>query len=299
MNKIIVIIIVLVVLVTTVVYWQYFYEPQEEVAVGESLDTVCQSVETTENATEKYTIKTEVCRTGIEEIDSEIDIWINEKVLYTVENAEQLKELGSAAKPELLASSEVFSYSDTIKSLNMIVYEYQGGAHGMTNYMTWVFNMGTGEIFDLDSFFRESSNPLSVIYPILKEKLMATSEHMEEGWVDRGTGEENFENYERFVLDGNNLLFIFPAYQVGPYAIGLQEVSIPLSELSTILDSKFFQPTAECQASSRDECPMGCIVCPPCEICSSMGCDLAEFCQSIGFDADWYEMVKTQQEAAE
>ena len=282
------IIIVILVILVAVLAWAVYIrvskgsEPEdiipEDVVNEGNPDAICGRIETIEDETEDYTIKTEVCRVGVEEIDSEIDAWINEMVMYTVDNAEKLKELESAAKPELFVSSETFSHSDKIKSLKLSVYEYQGGAHGMTHYMTWVFNREAGEIFDFESLFRGYSNPLQTIYPIVKEKLMAKSEHIEEDWVDRGTGDENFENYKNFVLDGNNLVLVFPAYQVGPYAIGPQIVEIPFNELSTILKPEFFAPAAECNVSTMDECPTGCIICPPCETCSSMGCDLAEFC---------------------
>lgn len=54
----------------------------------------------------------------------------------------------------------------------------------------------------------------------------------------------------------------------------------------------------ECKKYVEDECPEGCIVCPPCEVCSSLGCNSAEFCKSIGFDENWYETIKLQRETA-
>jgi len=300
-TNIIILIVLVVVLAGAVLYFSgsWPFKPTGENVEGEVLDTICKSIETTENATENYTIKTEVCKTGIEVIDSEVAAWINDRVIYTIENAEKLNEIESAAKPEFLVISEVFSHSDAVKSLKLSAYEYQGGAHGMTNYMTWVFNKETDEVFDFESFFRQYRNPLQTIYPVVKEKLMAKDENMDEDWVDRGTGYQNFENYKNFVLDGNDLVLIFPAYQVGPYALGPQTVVIPFSELSTIMKPEFFEPAAECKASTMDECPTGCIVCPLCEECSYMGCDLAEFCQSIGFDTDWYDSIKIQDEIAE
>ena len=295
---ILILIILIGILFAVFFYFRDFgvFEPKQGLLDENNLDAVCQKTEIIENKTEDYSIEANVCVTGISEIDSDVNNWLDERELYTIENAEELKNLGSAAKPELLVNSETFDYSDTIKSLKIDVYEYQGGAHGMTDYETFVFNKQTAQVFGLQEFFREQSSPLQIIYPIVKEKLMGMSEYMEEDWVLRGTGNENFDNYKNFILDGNNLVFIFPAYQVGPYALGPQKVSIPFSELSAILSPEFFEPTAKCKASHIDDCPAGCIVCPPCEVCSSMGCDLAEFCLSIGFDVDWYEMIKKQRE---
>lgn len=54
--------------------------------------------------------------------------------------------------------------------------------------------------------------------------------------------------------------------------------------------------STECGEYSENECPDGCIVCPPCEFCSSLRCNSVEFCQSIGFSKEWYEAIKVQAE---
>lgn len=42
---------------------------------------------------------------------------------------------------------------------------------------------------------------------------------------------------------------------------------------------------------SVEDCPENCVVCPPCEECSSLSCQTEEFCNDIGFDKDWYAQV--------
>jgi len=44
-----------------------------------------------------------------------------------------------------------------------------------------------------------------------------------------------------------------------------------------------------CANYGVDECPSDCVVCPPCEACSSISCQSEEFCSSIGFGKDWYD----------
>jgi hypothetical protein len=48
----------------------------------------------------------------------------------------------------------------------------------------------------------------------------------------------------------------------------------------------------ECDSYSVEECGGGCVVCPPCQECSSLSCQTEEFCKGIGFNRDWYEGVK-------
>jgi hypothetical protein len=49
---------------------------------------------------------------------------------------------------------------------------------------------------------------------------------------------------------------------------------------------------AGCSDYPVDQCPSDCVICPPCEECSSITCQNQAFCESIGFDKDWYNSVK-------
>ena len=50
----------------------------------------------------------------------------------------------------------------------------------------------------------------------------------------------------------------------------------------------------ECVDFDPVECPGECSVCPPCAACSSVSCQTQEFCESIGFDKDWYPNVQKE-----
>ena len=47
-----------------------------------------------------------------------------------------------------------------------------------------------------------------------------------------------------------------------------------------------------CTSYSSEACPSSCVVCPPCEACSSFSCQTEQSCKSIGFDKSWYEGIK-------
>ena len=49
-----------------------------------------------------------------------------------------------------------------------------------------------------------------------------------------------------------------------------------------------------CNSYSIETCPDKCVVCPPCEACSSISCQTEEFCKNIGFNRNWYESIKTE-----
>jgi len=50
----------------------------------------------------------------------------------------------------------------------------------------------------------------------------------------------------------------------------------------------------DCQAYLPENCPDQCVVCPPCIEYSSISCQTEEFCESIGFEKDWYEKIQSQ-----
>jgi hypothetical protein len=52
------------------------------------------------------------------------------------------------------------------------------------------------------------------------------------------------------------------------------------------------QSQPDCNSFSYDSCPEGCVVCPPCAACSSIACRSPEFCESIGFDKNWYGAIR-------
>jgi hypothetical protein len=47
-----------------------------------------------------------------------------------------------------------------------------------------------------------------------------------------------------------------------------------------------------CAKFPYDKCPSECVVCPPCEVCSSIVCQTEGFCEGIGFNRSWYERVR-------
>jgi hypothetical protein len=58
-------------------------------------------------------------------------------------------------------------------------------------------------------------------------------------------------------------------------------------------DCQFSQcPEDNCSGFAADNCPSECVVCPPCEVCSSISCRTEQFCNSIGFNRTWWQQVR-------
>lgn len=88
------------------------------------------------------------------------------------------------------------------------------------------------------------------------------------------------------------------AYMIAPdssYGWGLLDRNgNPKPVLDTIKNftnqNKYSNPI--CTSFSSNNCPSECVVCPPCEVCSSISCQTEDFCKNIGFDRSWYEAIK-------
>lgn len=49
----------------------------------------------------------------------------------------------------------------------------------------------------------------------------------------------------------------------------------------------------DCDSFSAENCPAHCVVCPPCEVCSSVSCQSEQFCLGMGFNRSWYPATVT------
>ena len=87
-----------------------------------------------------------------------------------------------------------------------------------------LFLPNSGYLTDLSGY------SMNVLNQRLKEYGMDDSK-----WIAEGAGPK-IENYSVWNVSGDSLLITFNPYQVGPYVIGIQEVSIPFADLRDIID---------------------------------------------------------------
>lgn len=48
----------------------------------------------------------------------------------------------------------------------------------------------------------------------------------------------------------------------------------------------------DCAKFPTKNCPLECVICPPCETCSSLVCRSEEYCTGIGFNRSWSGTVR-------
>ena len=134
---------------------------------------------------------------------------------------------------------ELFGFSPSVAGIKFTVYEYTGGAHGMTTFQTLTFDLDAGRLLTLNDLFAPGTDPLVTIAPLVQVSLAASLGDMSDAdWIAQGAGPDP-TNYQDWVLTPDALTFLFEPYQVAAYAAGPQTVSIPLAQIAGLLAPQF------------------------------------------------------------
>jgi len=141
-----------------------------------------------------------------------------------------------ATRPyNFMVSTDIATSSKTVTFI-ISVYTFQGGAHGGTGVSTFTYDT-QGKLITLNDVF--SAPYLSVVAPLSKDYFYKTlGGDADKSMIDDGT-EAREDNFSSWYLTNNAITFIFGQYQVGPYAIGIQEFRIPTSQISAILSPAY------------------------------------------------------------
>lgn len=150
----------------------------------------------------------------------------------------QIQGLGGDRKYVLDIDYDFYS-SPRTTSFVYHMYADTLGAHPNGYYRTFTFDRETGDGLALDDLFTPTTDYLSVVSTIVREKLPSIIKSYSGYDADpdmllAGTSPDA-DNFQNFYLDGADLVIVFPPYQVGPYALGTQEVHIPRAELGNAL----------------------------------------------------------------
>lgn len=114
-------------------------------------------------------------------------------------------------------------------------YSYMGGAHGMPGYSSTNYDLATNKALKLyDLINKANSSELLTLgeqYFRKDNRLTATDNLNENGYFDG----EKFRLSDVFTITKTGLTFSYSAYEIGPYALGMPEFTIPYSELKPYL----------------------------------------------------------------
>jgi len=147
----------------------------------------------------------------------------------------QVQGLGDNRKYALTIAYETHSSPRTVSYVYQIFADTLG-AHPNTTYKTFTFDTQTGINLSLAMLFTPGTDYLGYLSKAARAELpamIAARENADVSQVDTSMINDGTQpteaNFQNFYLDGNDLIILFPPYQIGPYALGSTEFHIPRS----------------------------------------------------------------------
>ena len=124
--------------------------------------------------------------------------------------------------------------SEKVVSINKMVYEYTGGAHGNYATINSVYSLETGNKLKIEDLIINLKNV--DLINLVKDKLLKIEGRDANSYF--GLDELSLEN-NNFYLTSKGLVFTWGIYEIGPYAIGESRVLIPIEEIKPYLKDEY------------------------------------------------------------
>lgn len=190
-------------------------EMQEEEHI--SIATAVVSEETAE-----YVIDVQYPKFNNIAIDSAIEKFITDAIVQFKTEASEVPPFPSETRYELDSVFNSTYAGSNLVSARLIMSTYTGGAHPVAFVHGLNFDRMTGRELTLPDALSMVDLSLEQIADLVTEELRTRLG--DDVFFSEGAAAVR-ENYQTFVVDANNVTFIFQPYQVAPYAVGLEEVS--------------------------------------------------------------------------
>jgi hypothetical protein len=154
---------------------------------------------------------------------------INHAIVTTLN--EILVELGfhDANLQELLAYYELKTNQRGLLSLNLIVYSFTGGAHGMTIIKSLTFDTKTGKKYELKELFKTGSDYEKKLSDIISKRIKDWDIQL----LDPPF--KGIRSDQDFYIADTTLVIYFQLYEITPYVWGFPYFPIPILDLADII----------------------------------------------------------------
>ncbi|MEA3452790.1 MAG: DUF3298 and DUF4163 domain-containing protein [Patescibacteria group bacterium] len=151
-------------------------------------------------------------------------------------------EISEEIKSGFYINFETTYLSKNLLSIKFTVSEYYAGAAHPNDYiLAFNYNIADNRGIMLEEIFLPDSSYLDKLSDssrsILFDRFEDDIEVMQD-WIETGTEPEE-ENFEDFGIKKDSLIIYFKSYQIGPYAIGVQEIKIMFKDLDGYIDLEY------------------------------------------------------------
>ena len=130
---------------------------------------------------------------------------------------------------ELLAYFELKNNQRSILSLNIIVYSFTGGAHGMTTIKSLTFDTKTGKQYELKDLFKKGSDYEKRLSDIINQRIKDWDIQLLEPF-------KGIRSDQDFYIADTSLVIYFQLYEITAYVWGFPYFPIPIKDLADIIN---------------------------------------------------------------
>lgn len=125
--------------------------------------------------------------------------------------------------------------ANNLLSLNVMNYYYAGGAHGLSNLISYNYDIKTGKELTLQDFFVQGYDYKNFINTKIK-KYIASDKNT---YFSGGTDFKGIDDKQEFYVSEQGITVYFQAYEIAPYAAGIRYFLIPKAEIANNLKIQF------------------------------------------------------------
>ena len=153
---------------------------------------------------------------------------INQAIVTTLNKILIEQSYYETSLVELLAYYELKTNQRGILSLNLIVYSFTGGAHGMTIIKSLTFDTKTGKQYTLKELFKPEADYEKELSSIINKKIV--------DWNIQLLGKfEGIRSDQDFYIADTVLVIYFQLYEITPYVWGFPYFPIPILDIADII----------------------------------------------------------------
>ena len=162
--------------------------------------------------------------------DTNVQSRINHAIVTTLNKLLVEQNFYNSILVELLANYEIKTNERGILSLNLIVYSFTGGAHGMTVINSLTFDTKTGKQYTLKELFKPGSNYEKQISAIITQRIKDWNIQL----LDPPF--KGIRSDQDFYIADTSLVIYFQLYEITPYVWGFPYFPIPILDLADIIN---------------------------------------------------------------
>lgn len=126
---------------------------------------------------------------------------------------------------ELIVKDSVYMADENYISVRLLIYTYTGGAHGMTNFYGFNYNLKTKKFLNNSEIINR--NKAAEINELLKAHL----QNPDSCFTDTPT----IENFSALNFTLHSVDFTYTPYVLGPYSCGFTSIAVPSHKMKDLL----------------------------------------------------------------